>query len=72
MVTHNPELAEQYSTRIIRLLDGAVIDDTMPYDGEDIQEQSAVEETQEDEAKTNKGKKKKDLYVHRYGYVAVA
>ncbi len=59
MVTHNPELAEQYSTRIIRLLDGAVIDDTMPYDGEDIQEQSAVEETQEDEAKTNKGKKKK-------------
>lgn len=31
MVTHNPELAEQYSTRIIRLLDGNVIDDTMPY-----------------------------------------
>lgn len=33
MVTHNPELAEQYSTRIIRLLDGNVIDDTMPYTG---------------------------------------
>ena len=33
MVTHNPEIAEQYSTRIIRLLDGEVIDDTMPYDG---------------------------------------
>ena len=31
MVTHNPELAESYSTRIIRLLDGKVIDDTMPY-----------------------------------------
>ena len=31
MVTHNPELAEQYSTRIIRLLDGQVIDDTDPY-----------------------------------------
>ena len=31
MVTHNPELAEQYSTRIIRLLDGQVIDDTNPY-----------------------------------------
>ncbi len=30
MVTHNPELAEQYSTRIIRLLDGNVTDDTMP------------------------------------------
>lgn len=33
MVTHNPELAEQYSTRIVRLLDGLVVDDTMPYDG---------------------------------------
>ena len=32
MVTHNPELAEQYSTRIIRVLDGKVIDDTDPYD----------------------------------------
>ena len=30
MVTHNPELAEQYSTRIIRLLDGSVIEDTNP------------------------------------------
>lgn len=34
MVTHNPELAEKYSTRIIRLLDGEVIDDTLPYDGD--------------------------------------
>lgn len=33
MVTHNPELAEKYSTRIIRLLDGEVKDDSMPYDG---------------------------------------
>ncbi len=32
MVTHNPELAEQYSTRIIRLLDGNVVDDTNPFD----------------------------------------
>ena len=32
MVTHNPELAEEYSTRIIKLLDGKVIDDTMPYE----------------------------------------
>lgn len=31
MVTHNPELAEKYSTRIIRLLDGEVLSDTMPY-----------------------------------------
>lgn len=31
MVTHNPELAEQYSTRIIKLLDGKIIDDSNPY-----------------------------------------
>ena len=33
MVTHNPELAEQYSTRIIRLLDGEVVADTAPFNG---------------------------------------
>lgn len=32
MVTHNAELAEQYSSRIIRLLDGKVTDDTAPYE----------------------------------------
>ena len=32
MVTHNPELAEQYSTRIIRLLDGRIIDDSDPFE----------------------------------------
>ncbi len=31
MVTHNPDLAERYSTRIIRLLDGKIIGDTDPY-----------------------------------------
>ncbi len=35
MVTHNPELAESYSTRIIRLLDGKVTADSMPYMGEE-------------------------------------
>ena len=35
MVTHNPELAEAYSTRIIRLLDGRITDDSMPYDGKE-------------------------------------
>ena len=32
MVTHNPELAEKYSTRIIRMSDGKITGDTMPYD----------------------------------------
>ncbi|MGN0813335.1 MAG: ATP-binding cassette domain-containing protein [Candidatus Coproplasma sp.] len=31
MVTHNPELAEQYSTRIVRLKDGEVVGDSHPY-----------------------------------------
>ncbi|MBO5023717.1 MAG: ABC transporter ATP-binding protein/permease [Clostridia bacterium] len=31
MVTHNPELAEQYSTRIVRFLDGKMTDDTSPF-----------------------------------------
>lgn len=35
MVTHNPELAEKYSSRIVRLLDGKVTDDTMPYEQTD-------------------------------------
>ena len=30
MVTHNPELAEEYSTRIVRLIDGEIIEDTNP------------------------------------------
>ena len=33
MVTHNPELADQYASRIIRLLDGRVISDTDPWNG---------------------------------------
>lgn len=54
MVTHNPELAEEYATRIIRLKDGEVMDDSMPY--------SSAEETHKEEdekEKTNKGRKKK-------------
>ena len=35
MVTHNPELAEQYSSRIIKLLDGKVMDDSRPYKSEE-------------------------------------
>lgn len=31
MVTHNPELAEEYATRIVRLRDGKITDDTDPF-----------------------------------------
>ena len=34
MVTHNPELAEEYSTRIVKLIDGKIISDSNPYNGE--------------------------------------
>lgn len=34
MVTHNPELAEQYATRIVRIKDGQLTDDSDPYDPE--------------------------------------
>lgn len=34
MVTHNSDLAEQYSTRIVQLLDGEKISDTKPYDSD--------------------------------------
>ena len=37
MVTHNPELAEQYATRIVKLRDGVIISDTQPYAPDDAQ-----------------------------------
>ncbi len=49
MVTHNPELAERYSTRIIRLVDGKIVSDSDPYDSGE--EQKAKE----------KGKKKPSM-----------
>ncbi len=44
MVTHNPQLAEEYSTRIVYLKDGEVVGDTMPYNSD---EESAVESVEE-------------------------
>lgn len=60
MVTHNPELADKYSSRIIRLLDGKVVDDTNPYNGEESEDDKA---TDKQASKNNKseetGKKAK-------------
>jgi len=36
MVTHNPDLANEYATRIIRVLDGEVISDSNPYESEEV------------------------------------
>ncbi|MBQ4568851.1 MAG: ABC transporter ATP-binding protein/permease [Ruminococcus sp.] len=41
MVTHNPELAEEYSTRIVNIRDGKIVGDTNPYEV-DEEQQSAV------------------------------
>lgn len=41
MVTHNPELAMKYSTRIVRLLDGTIVDDTDPYTEEQLKKDIA-------------------------------
>ena len=40
MVTHNPEIAVNYSTRIVKLLDGEIVDDTNPFDGVEEKEVS--------------------------------
>lgn len=72
MVTHNPELAEQYSTRIINLLDGEVVHDSDPFDeNEDNKQQLGqtestcdaseqdVQQTLQAETKSDKVKKQK-------------
>ncbi len=48
MVTHNPELANLYSTRIVKLLDGKIVDDSNPFDGK--------EELKENKKKSKKSK----------------
>ena len=40
MVTHNPELADKYSTRIVKLLDGKIIDDSASFSDEDEAKES--------------------------------
>ncbi len=52
MVTHNPELAEKYSTRIVKLLDGRIVGDTMPFDGKAEEEKKTA---------ASKGKKKTSM-----------
>ena len=42
MVTHNPELAEKYSTRIVRILDGVITDDSKPFTKEDKENEKDV------------------------------
>ena len=45
MVTHNPELAEKYSSRIVKILDGIIVGDSNPYTDEDRQNETNVAKT---------------------------
>ncbi len=54
MVTHNPDLAQRYSTRIIRMLDGEVLDDSAPLTEEEI-----AAEHQAEKAALSTGKREK-------------
>ncbi len=42
MVTHNPELAEKYSSRIIRILDGVITEDSNPITNQEIEEKVEI------------------------------
>ena len=57
MVTHNPELAEKYSTRIIKLLDGEVTDDSNPYEDEEAEKENYGKNS------ISSAKKTKDKYA---------
>ncbi len=68
MVTHNPELADAYANRTIKLLDGKIVDDSNPYTEEQcesdvksyMEQEKALEEALSDkERKANKIKKNK-------------
>ena len=60
MVTHNPELAEIYSTRIVQLLDGQVVSDSNPYSAEEEAKESFTEgENPEKGAKKQKKERAK-------------
>lgn len=55
MVTHNPDLAQQYSTRIVRMLDGLVTDDSGPLSPEEAQQER--EQSLEKSQAAQKGKR---------------
>lgn len=57
MVTHNPELAKNYSTRIVKLLDGVITDDSDPYTLEDMEADIRAKEAAKVKASEKKNKK---------------
>ncbi len=54
MVTHNPDLADRYSTRIIRMLDGEITDDSAPLTTEEVNRERIKEKSTAEKAKKAK------------------
>ena len=61
MVTHNPELAEKYSSRIIRMLDGTVRDDSAPLSDKEIKAEQAKDSAALEALKKGNKKKKPSM-----------
>lgn len=59
MVTHNPELAEKYATRTVKMLDGLVISDSMPLTDDELLEQRVNDDVAYVREKTQGKKRKK-------------
>ncbi len=72
MVTHNPELAEQYSSRIIKLLDGKITDDSNPLNDEELAELRAEEDAAKSRQKAKRGKKTVDGKTSMSGFTALS
>ncbi len=64
MVTHNPDLANEYSNRIIRCLDGRVVDDSNPFEPGEM---DYVKETVKAEEEKRKGKKPSMSFKTAFG-----
>ena len=65
MVTHNPDLAEQYSTRIIRLLDGRIISDEQRENAQNESVANATEDTPAAEVSAEKTHDVEEKYRHK-------
>ena len=71
MVTHNPDLANEYSTRIINLLDGEKTGDTNPFDGEEgeVEQVDSIDQVEVEEVAVKpikKAKKKKNKSAMKF------
>lgn len=67
MVTHNPELAEKYSTRIIRMLDGEITSDSAPLTEDEVNRYNKEDKLVLEEKKGKKEKKPSMSFATAFG-----